>query len=186
VEAAFVATPSRATASVLHHAQSAVWREIADVGVRMGVDSETGAMDEIYDRHSETLDEWVAHFPFSYDQVGLLAFLGDRPLGLDVVGSQALHARLHERFLGGYVMDAMARQQRDGKASGSHGNGLSLEAANCFLADVGSASRGHAPTVGKGTYHLIAGRAIGAELSDVVEDTERLVHLSAFPGERSS
>jgi hypothetical protein len=35
-------------------------------------------------------------------------------------------------------------------------------------------------------YHLIAGRAIGAELSDVVEGTERLVHLSAFPGERSS
>ncbi len=186
VEAAYAAAPSRATTAELHQAQGAVWAQIADVGVSMGVSSDTGAMDEIYDRHSEILDDWVAHFPYSDDQVGLLAFLGHRPLGLDVVGSQALHARLHERFLGGYVMDAMARQRREGKSSGSRGNDLNLESANRFLADVGSASRGHAPTVGKGTYHLIAGRTIGAELSDVVEGTERLVHLSAFPGERSS
>ena len=181
VEALFAATPSRATTAKLHQAQGAVWREISDVGVSMGVISDTGALDEIYDRHSETLDEWVAHFSCADDQLGLLAFLGHRPLGLDVVGSQALHARLHERFLGGYVMDAMARRHQ-AKESGSRDNGVSLESANCFLADVGSALRGHAPTVGKGTYHLIAGRAIGAELSDVVEGTERLVHLSAFPG----
>lgn len=181
VEALFAATPSRATTAELHQAQGAVWREISDVGVSMGVISDTGALDEIYDRHSENLDDWVAHFSCAADQLGLLAFLGHRPLGLDVVGSQALHARLHDRFLGGYVMAAMARR-RQAKESGSRDNGVSLESANCFLADVGSALRGHAPTVGKGTYHLIAGRAIGAELSDVVEGTERLVHLSAFPG----
>ena len=184
VEAAYAAEPLRAAASVLHQAQGEVWREIAEVGVSMGVSSDTGAMDEIYDRHTESLDEWIASFPCSDDQVGLLAFLGRRPLGLDVVGSQALHARLHERFMGGYVMDALARRMpHDIKVSGARRDGITRESARRFLSVVGSAPRGKAPTVGKGTYHLLSGKAIGAECSDVVESTERLVHLSAFPGE---
>jgi hypothetical protein len=95
VEAAFAATPSMASAGELHRAQGEVWREIAEVGVSMGVNSDSGAMDEIYDRHSESVDDWIGSFPCREDQVGLLAFLGRRPLGLDVVGSQPLHARLH-------------------------------------------------------------------------------------------
>ncbi len=186
VEASYAAAPSRATASVLHQAQTEVWREIADVGASMGVNSDTGAMDEIYDLHSESVDDWIASFPCRDDQVGLLAFLGRRPLGLDVVGSQVLHARLHERFLGGYVMDALARRRRPTeKPTGAHRNGINPESAHRFLSVVGLAPRGKAPTVGRGTYHLLSGRAIGAECSDIVEGTERLVHLSAFPGERS-
>jgi hypothetical protein len=181
VEAALAGSPMQASASVLHQAQSAVWHEIREVGVSMGVSSDTGAMDEIYDRHTQSLDEWIAHFPIEDGQVGLLAFLGNRPLGMDVVGSGSLYARLHERFLGGYCMDALAarrgRTQRNG--------GPSPAAAARFLSKVGSATRGKAPTVGAGTYQLLSGAAIGAELSAVVDHTERLVHVSAFPGERS-
>ncbi len=187
VEAAFAATPSMATAGALHAAQGAVWQEIAEVGVSMGVNSDTGAMDEIYDRHGESLDDWIASFPCHEDQVGLLAFLGRRPLGLDVVGSQVLHARLHERFLGGYVMDAMARRRPTrGKSSGARHTEINPESAHRFLSLVGSAPRANAPTVGKGSYHLISGQAIGAECSDVVESSERLVHMSAFPGQESA
>jgi hypothetical protein len=187
VEAAYAANPSRAGVSVLHAAQSAVWREIAEVGVGMGVHSDTGAMDEIYDHHSESVDDWIASFPCREDQVGLLAFLGRRPLGLDLVGNQALHARLHERFLGGYVIDALARRRPTrGKASVARHTEIKPEATLRFLSAVGRARRGAAPTVGKGAYHMLSGRAIGAELSDIVEYGERLVHLSAFPGERSS
>jgi hypothetical protein len=187
VEAAYAATPSAASINVLHRAQGAVWNEIAQYGVDMGVSSETGAMDEIYDHHAESLDDWIAHFPCAEDQVGLLAFLGRRPIGLDVVGSQGLYSLLHERFLGGYVIDALARcrrgsESRKGGEGETHRPGAS--SAVRFLASVGAARRGHAPTVGKGTYHLLSGAAIGAELADVISHTERLVHLSAFPGQR--
>ena len=178
VEAAFAASPMQASASVLHQAQSAVWHEIRDVGVSMGVSSDTGAMDEIYDRHTESLDDWIAQFPIEDGQVGLLAFLGGRPLAMDVVGSGSLYAHLHERFLGGYCMDALAA-----RGNRKHENGgPAPAAAGRFLAKVGSATRGNAPTAGKGTYHLLSGPAIGAELTSVVDHEERLVHLSAFPG----
>lgn len=182
VESMYAAMPAAAGVDVLHAAQSRVWHEIAEVGKAMGVDSRTGAMGEIYDRHTGSIDEWIERFPGADGQLGLLAFLSGRPLGLDVVGDQSLYARLHERFLGGYCMDALAR--RRGRKSGHRE--VSATAARRFLSEVGSAARGKAPTVGKGTYHLLSGQAIGAELSDVIEHTERLVHLSAFPGERST
>ena len=182
VESMYAAMPARAGVGVLHQAQGRVWNEIAEVGVSMGVDSATGAMDEIYDRHAESLDDWISHFPSADDQVGLLAFVGRRPLGLDVVGGQSLYARLHERFLGGYCMDALARH----RVRKSGYRDVPVDTAAKFLSLVGSAARGEAPTVGKGTYHLLSGRAIGAELSDDVDRTERLVHMSAFPGEPSA
>jgi hypothetical protein len=180
VEAALAGSPMQASASVLHQAQGAVWHEIREVGASLGVSSDTGAMDEIYDRHTDSLDDWIAHFPIEDQQVGLLAFLGGRPLGMDVVGSGSLYARLHERFLGGYCMDALAARPGRKKQNG----GPSPAAAARFLSTVGSATRGKAPTVGAGTYQLLSGPAIGAELAAVVDHTERLVHLSAFPGER--
>jgi hypothetical protein len=144
----------------------------------MGVSSDTGAMDEIYDRHTDSLDDWIARFPIEDGQVGLLAFLGARPLGMDVVGSGSLYARLHERFLGGYCMDALAARGSRKRENG----GPSPAAAARFLSKVGSATRGKAPTVGAGTYRFLSGPVIGAELTAVVDHEERLVHLSAFPG----
>jgi hypothetical protein len=187
VEALYAATPSQAGVSILGSAQSDVWREISDVSADLGVRSSTGAMDEVYDHHSESLDEWIAHFPRAEGQVGLLAFLGRRPLGLDVVGSAGLYTRLHERFLGGYCIDGMTRGGRGRKGRGEdHAGAPTARAAERFLADVGSAKRGQAPTVGKGTYRLLSGASIGAELSDVAADRQRLVHLSAFPSNGSA
>lgn len=172
VEAAYAATPHLAGTSSLRGAQSRVWNEIEDYRGRLDGESATSAMDELYDRHDQDLDAWVARFELVDGQVGLLAFLGNKPLSLDVVGSQDLYSRLHERFLGGYVMDAFAAagEQATAEAPG-------LSAAEVFLSAVGGATRGRAPTVGKGTYRLLSSLAIGGEL----EADERLVHLSAFP-----
>jgi hypothetical protein len=180
VEAEYAGAPSLAAASVLAHAQGAVWNEISDYGASLGVDSATGAMDEMYDRHADTLNEWIRRFPRADEQVGILAFLGSRPLGIDAVGSQSLYSRLHERLLAGYVMDAMAAPS-SARRSEREPHPEETDAAR-FLASAGRASRGRAPTVGKGTYELLTGEVIGAELADVVDSAERLVHLSAFPG----
>jgi hypothetical protein len=184
-ETLFAAAPDRAGIDVMQAAQRDVWTEVAALGSSLGAHSATGAMDEFYDRHAESLESWIARFPCAEGQVGLLALIGGRPLGVDVVGSPELYARLHERILGGYCMDALswrgrADAHRDIGAPGADANdGPDLSAAaDHFLAEVGSAARGLAPTAGKGTYRLLSGAAIGAELAE----GERLVHLSAFPG----
>lgn len=166
-------------------AQGAVWDEIAAYSVRLGGRSDTGAMDEIYERRDADIASWLNAFPLAPGQVGLLAFLGGAPLGLDAIGCPELFARLHGRILGGYVMDALAVAAdpvsgRRGKAPGEPDEADALR----FLAAVAAASRVPSDTVGKGAYRVLRGAAIGAELVDDARGDTRLVHLSGFPARR--
>jgi len=172
VEAAYAAAPDRADAWALREAQSLVWSEISDMAMGVGANSPTGAMDAMYDAREVDVDTWLAAFAPAENQVGLLAFLGSRPLGMDVIGDPQLYARLHERLLGGYVMDALADRKR---SEGEPGAATAGE----FLGIVQGAQRAQAPTVGLGAYWLLAGDVVGGEL----EHEERTVHLSAFPAQ---
>ena len=41
--------------------------------------------------------------------VTLLAFVGDRPLGMDLIGGGNLYGRLHGRLLRGYIMEVLGK-----------------------------------------------------------------------------
>ncbi len=116
---------------------------------------------------------WSRSFPWVDDQVGLLAFLGDEPLGLDVIGGHRLYARLHKRVVSGYIMDALAAGP-GGRAEPGDG------AAAAFLERLRAAARTEAPSVGLGTYRVLSGGVMGGEL---VNDDGELVHLCAFPAD---
>jgi len=142
-------------------------------------------MDEVYDHLDTDVESWLAHFPPEPGQVGLLAFLGSRPLAIDALGCAELWARVHRRFLGGYVMDALAWQGGATAASTARDT-PDEQAAERFLEAVGSARRIESDTVGSGTYRVLAGAAIGGELTADDLGDPRLVHLSAFPSEDQS
>jgi hypothetical protein len=160
-----VGTPQEAPAGV----QGAVWSSIAEHAGKVGGRSATGALDELYRARVADLGAWVAPFVLVPGQVGLLAFLGDRPLGMDVIGGRALYGRLHGRLLRGYVMDALE--------SPSDVAEVTREAAQAFLDRTREAERVEAPTVGRGRYSVLARTVVGGELVDA----ERVAHLSAFP-----
>ncbi|MGD2215752.1 MAG: hypothetical protein PVJ64_03305 [Gemmatimonadales bacterium] len=164
-EAMMVADPG-----VLAQAQGAVWREITDCLDALGGRSSTGALDHLYELRSRDMEQWAKRFPWVDDQVGLLAFVGDRLLGLDMIGGHRLYARLHKQLLRGYVMDALtAGLTRKVRVTQDTGRG--------FLELAQRATRTRAPTVGRGEYRVLSGRVMGGELVD----TCGLVHLSAFP-----
>jgi hypothetical protein len=156
---------------VLAQAQGHVWSEIARYSTTMGTPTPTGALDEVFEQKSADLETWAKAFPLEKGQVGLIAFVGERPLGLDFIGSARLYARLHERVVSAYIMDALA-------APGSDESGTADEtAALAFIERAAAAPRAAAPTVGRGSYRVLAEDVLGGEL----EDQSRLVHLSSFP-----
>ncbi len=163
-------------------AQGEVWNSIDELSSTLGGRSRTGAMDDVYERRDADVESWLDHFPAESGQVGILAFLGTDPLALDSIGCADLWGRLHGRFLGGYVMDALAwnggRNYRtpDGETPGQ-------EAADRFLDAVGAARRIESDTAGSGEYRILAGTAIGGEVIDDTRGEPRLVHLSAFPSD---
>jgi hypothetical protein len=160
-----VAAPQEALAG----AQGAVWSSIAEHAGKVGGRSSTGALDDLYQARAADIGAWVAPFVLVPGQVGLLAFLGDRPLGMDVIGGRALYGRLHGRLLRGYVMDALESPTATAE--------VTREAAQAFLDRTREAERVEAPTVGRGRYSVLARTVVGGELVD----GERVAHLSAFP-----
>ncbi len=158
-----------ADARSLSQAQSSVWEEIGLHSRDVGVGSSTGNLDEIARGRAEDLGEWVRAFPPVEGQVGILAFLGPDPLGLDVIGDRKTWSRLHERLVGGYVQDALRVRNLEGEPD--------PEAAATWMAQVRGANRTESPTVGRGTYRVLSGPVTGGEL--IAGDG--LVHLSAFP-----
>lgn len=165
-------------------AQGAVWDQIADYGARLGGASDTGAMDDLYERRDVDIDAWLAAFPLEPGQVGLLAFLDGTPLGLDAVGCPDLFSRLHARFLGGYVVDALASGAVAGGGRGGESETPDEADALRFLAAVAATTRVPSETVGNGEYRVLAGGTIGGELVDAPTAAARLVHLSSFPADR--
>lgn len=169
-ESAYTAARMAASPGVLREGQGHVWSEISDYAAKLGGRSKTGALNELYGFRSSDLQAWSKHFPWVDDQVGILVFLADSPLGMDILGCHRLYARLHKRLVSGYVIDALAARDPSRKRPNE-------TSAARFLDKVRSAERTGAPTVGRGTYRVLSGTVTGGEL----EDTLGLVHLSAFP-----
>jgi len=166
-----------ADAASLAMAQSDVWSAVGDVSSGAGTHSHTGALNEAYDARRVDLERVAASFPLVDGQIGVLAFLGEAPLGLDLLGGRRLYARLHERVLRGWLMEAMARRAFAPLGTVMMADSPPPLLAQAFLDRARAVPRTAAPTVGRGTYGVLDGEVIGGELID----RGRVVHLAAFP-----
>lgn len=169
VEAHSASAGEEMAPAMLSMAQGSVWRQIRLNFDSMQEHSATGALDELYAKRESDLDAALKHFTVVEEQVGLLAFVGSQSLGLDVIGSQPLYAKLHARLLSGYVMDGLA--SREGPQE------VGSDAAQVYLDTVREAARASTRTVGAGNYEVLTGSVIGGELTH----ESAMVHLSAFP-----
>ena len=169
VEVRHADTPQGAAPEVLSSAQGEVWGAIRQKFAQFGDSSPTSDLGQLYTRREHDLTADAAAFPAMDGQVGLLAFVADAPLGLDLIGCRGLYAKLHDRLLRGYLMDALSSRAPNGV--------IAPEAPQRYLNSVAAARRVPTRTVGTGSYAVVSGRVIGGELS---ADGE-VVHLSAFP-----
>ncbi|NJD08985.1 MAG: hypothetical protein FIB01_00585 [Gemmatimonadetes bacterium] len=169
--------------TMLREAQGDVWNDVAETVAKVGGASATGDLNAAYEANRSRLADWEQAFPRQDGQVGFLAFAGQQPLGLDLIGCHRLYERLHERLLRGYIMDALEHAS-DVPAAGARSARrprASAGAAAAYLDAVRHAERTPAPTTGKGQYCVLRGLVIGGELTEA----DRLVHLSAFPAVRN-
>jgi hypothetical protein len=176
--------------SVLAEAQGAVWSEIQDLSAKLGVRSATSALDETYEARRVDLQGWAKAFPVEDEQVGLLALTPRGAIGLDILGSQAIYARVHGRLLNGYLMDALHQDalgsnrahhfDRAGPQPRKGDPGPTQRTARRFMRRVASAQFTEVPTAGLGRYSVLSRGVVGGELVDAGQ----LAHLCAFPSRR--
>jgi len=118
------------------------------------------------------ITRWLKSFPLHDAQVGLLAFDGDRILGLETLGSANLYGPLHRRLLIRFIQEAFSNPN----VSAGDGSALKAEAQNTLDA-LENADRVATQKVGLGDYWSLSGPVSGGELIH----QGHLVHLSVRP-----
>ena len=155
--------------------QGAVWSEIEQLHFAAKTDdsSRTRAMKDAYNERQQDLDAFTRDLPCHDGQCGLLAVIGDRVEGIDVLSRPEAYAKLHRRLVESHAMDFLVRKQGQSKRP------LDPEAPARFLAEAAKAQETQHDTPGLGRDHRLRFRyGHGAALR--VDDT--IVHLALFGG----
>lgn len=155
--------------------QGAVWNEIENLHAAAKSDgsSRTRAMKNAYKGHQRELDEFTREVPCHNGQCGLIAVIGDRVEGIDILSTPEAYGRLHKRLVDSHAMDFLIRKNASSRKP------LDPEAPARFLAEAAKAQESQHPTPGLGCDHRLSFRwGYGAALR--VEET--IVHLALFGG----
>lgn len=155
--------------------QAAVWADISEKAVRLESVSDTSAMETMFERHADSIEEFVEGLAPVPAQVGALFAIGGRIAGLDLFGSDVLLRKLLPKIVRSYALDAIDPASRT-TSDKSNDEGLRTGAEQ-FLQKCAAAPAKAVPALGLGQdVRLDAPGVAGAAL--VHED--RVVHLSAF------
>ena len=155
--------------------QGAVWEEIESlhVAARSAGSSPTRAMKDAYNERQKELDDFTREVPCHDGQCGLLAVIGDRVEGIDVLSRPEAYAKLHRRLVESHAMDFLIRKE------GVARKPLDAEAPARFLAAAAKAEESMHATPGLGCDHRLRfSWGHGAALR--VDET--IVHLALFGG----
>ena len=155
--------------------QGAVWDEIEQLHAAAHSDdtSKTRAMKDAYDGRQHEIEEFSRNVPCHDGQCGLLAVIGDRVEGIDVLSRPEAYAKLHRRLVESHAMDFLVRKRGVARKS------LDPDAPARFLAEAAKAQESVHDTPGLGSDHRLRFRwGHGAAL--LVAET--VVHLALFGG----
>jgi hypothetical protein len=162
--------------------QAEVWADIAEKSARLSADSPTGAMEEIFTRHSDFTEQCLRALPPVERQLGALFQINGRAVGFDLFDRAATLRRVLPKLIRSVAVDALDRSYESRKASTVEAGfrrpmKLELKVAEHFLARTSTAAIHEAPAVGLGRdMRLLGDKISGAAL----ESDGSVVHLSAF------
>ena len=155
--------------------QGAVWQEIESLhmAAKSSDKTRTRAMKDAYNERQQELDDFTRDLPALEGPCGLLAVIGDRVEGVDLLSRPEAYARLHRRLVESHAMDFLIRKQ------GVSRKPLDPEAPARFLAEAAKATESVHATPGLGSDHRL--RFLWGHGAALRVD-QTIVHLALFGG----
>lgn len=129
-------------------------------------------MRDVFEQKRAALDAFVGEFAPVQGQRGIMALIGGRVTGLDVVSRPKAYAELHARLVRSYAFDALREAVAPGKDD--------LRAAKEFLVDVASVKSTQHKSPGSGTSHRFTGASV---VGDALTYRSAILHAAFFAGE---
>jgi hypothetical protein len=150
--------------------QGAVWRDIAAKAMRLKVSSPTGAMSAIYERHANSVEEFVRAFTWQKGQHGIAFAIGGRILGLEIFDHPEVMRKYFQKLVRSYALDALDAPPVANEAP-------SVKAVCAHVTQIGAAQSFAEQALGLGkdvrfNGPEISGAALWAQ--------ERYVHICTF------
>jgi hypothetical protein len=155
--------------------QGEVWADISMKSVRMEAHSETDAMSDIFEKHEESVDQFVGSFAPVEGQVGAVFCINGSIVGIELFDHPETLTKLLSKLIRSYALDAIdAAATKTAAANG--------ETIGKYLETVAATESVGFPAVGLGEDLRLNNPEIagGALMVD-----EKIVHLVAFSRARS-
>jgi len=171
--------------------QSEVWDSIHMMASRAGVQSETGAMRDVYEKRKDEMDAYLKAFTCLPSQKGLMIFIGGRVVGFDYLSKGSAFAGLFPKLVKSYAMEAWLESRDKKKEEGAEAGkdaakdadaiagAVAMDAAQvkAFIADAAKCGEKSYDSVGLGKDYRYNGfKIVGSALA--VDDT--VIHMAFF------
>ena len=150
--------------------QRSVWNEVHKLQDKMEVNSPTSAMGDVYDAKKIDLQEFVKAFELMEGQKGVLVFVDNEIIGLDVVSNESAYKDLHEKLIKSYALDSMV-QNNEIKTN------INIDMANEFIQEILKSDESKNESVGYGFDYRFASQLYTG--SSLVYNNE-VIHVSFF------
>ena len=150
--------------------QRGVWARVAASLGTHRVSSPTLSYSEIDKARGNEIEDLLRRLEPLPGQAGVLAYLGDEPLSLDVFDRSSTLTQLWRELAGSYIADALISNQRD--------RSVDVEKATVWIRSLVAGETTCHPAVGMGETVLITGprHCLSALVVDGVP-----VHIAAYP-----
>jgi hypothetical protein len=150
--------------------QGKVWQEIDALSMRADAKSPTSAMRDVHMHLAKKIDAFCEAFKLQDGQNGLMAIVGERAVGFDILSRHEPFGRLFPKLVRSYAADAVL--EKDAKAAGQP-----AELAREFLQTACLASESRHEAVGLGEdCRFVGDTVVGSAL--LVDPA--VVHMAFF------
>ena len=149
--------------------QGRVWDSLAEESASLEADSPTGAMSAMFDRHRETLDDYVDAVSPLPGQIGAVFIVHNRRCGLDLFDQPDTFAGFLPKLVRSYAIDVLGRRSRH--------KGAGAPEAQAFLDRILRSTFDDHPAVGLGRDVGIVGEGL---VAGALVAGETVLHLTAF------
>jgi len=87
--------------------QGAIWDEISEKAYRRNAESPSMAMNEIYKKDRQSVDEYISHFRMTESQTGAIFMINGKVAGIDTFGKTDTFKKIFRKLLESYALDAV-------------------------------------------------------------------------------
>ena len=150
--------------------QQEVWSGIDQLSETACVQSETGAMRDVYESRTEALSDYLDQFRPQPGQKGLLVMINGLIVGLDILSREEAYRSLHAKLIRSYGIDAYY-------CDGPLRLQPSAQSVRAFLGELANLEKHGHKSVGHGMDYRLEGRLM---VGSALVYRRQVIHMAIF------